>query len=185
MIIGITGTDGAGKGTVVQYLVDNEGYTHYSSREFLLTELQKANIMPTRNELRLIANKLRAQHGDDYLAKRAYELINKKEIKKAAVESIRTTAEALYIKQHGGILLAVDANPEIRYDRVQKRRSESDKVSYEEFLAHEELERNDPDPHGMQKAKVMEMADYTIMNDSSIEELQKQVDLFLKEVSKE
>jgi dephospho-CoA kinase len=32
MIIGITGTDGAGKGAVVDYLVAQKGFTHYSGR---------------------------------------------------------------------------------------------------------------------------------------------------------
>jgi len=75
--------------------------------------------------------------------------------------------------------LAVDATPEIRYGRVQTRRSTTDQVSYEEFLAHEALERNDPDPHGMQKAKVIKLADYSIMNDASLAVLQQAVDGFI------
>lgn len=180
MVIGITGTDGSGKGTVVRYLVDQKGFTHYSSRDFLVTEIKQAGLPVSRNQMRLMGNKLRAEHGNDFIAKRAYEEIIATDTHHAVIESIRAIAEAAYIKEHGGILLAVDADPEIRYKRVQTRRSASDKVSYEEFIAHEELEKNDPDPNGMQKAKVMEMADYTIYNNGSIVELEQQVEKFLQ-----
>lgn len=179
MIIGITGTDGGGKGTVVDYLVKEKGFVHYSSRKLLLIEIEKAGIEASRNELRLMGNKMRALHGDDFIAKRAYELIAEAGVKNAVIESIRATAEAEYIKEHEGILLAIDADERVRYERVQLRRSVSDKVSFEQFVAHETLEKNDPDPHGMQKTKVMEIADCTINNDGTLEDLQAQIEVFL------
>ena len=179
MIIGITGTDGSGKGTVVDYLVKEKGFVHYSSRKLLLIEIEKAGIEASRNELRLMGNKMRALHGDDFIAKRAYELIAEAGVKNAVIESIRATAEAEYIKEHAGILLAIDADERVRYERVQLRRSVSDKVSFEQFVAHETLEKNDPYPHGMQKTKVMEMSDYTIFNDGSLDELHSQIENFL------
>ena len=80
-------------------------------------------------------------------------------------------------------MLAVDADASVRYKRVQERRSESDKVDFNTFLAHEALEKNDPDPNGMQKARVIEMADYVIMNDGTITELEEKVKKFLTKVS--
>jgi dephospho-CoA kinase len=181
MVVGITGTDGAGKGTVVDYLVKEKGFVHYSSRTFLVSEIEKEGIEVSRNEMRLMGNKMRAIHGDEFIAKRAYELIAQTDVQNAVIESIRATAEADYIKSRGGVLLAVDADEHTRFGRVQVRRSESDKVSFEQFVAHETLEKNDPDPHGMQKAKVMEMSDYIICNDGTHEELEKVVDEFLKQ----
>ena len=179
MIIGITGTDGAGKGTVVEYLVNHKGFTHYSSRDLLLAEVIKAGIEPTRNELRLMGNKMRAQYGDDVVVQKALEHIETDGVGLAVVESIRAMAEAQTLKSRGAVLLAVDADLQIRYERVQQRRSEKDQVTYETFVTQEELEKNDPDPHGMQKAKVMEMADYTIFNNGSREELHQHVNEFL------
>lgn len=184
MIIGITGTDGSGKGTVVHYLQDHHGYVHYSSRSFIAEEVVRQGLPLDRNQLRLTANELRARFGDDVIVKKAYERMATEGRTLVIIESIRALAEAKYLKAHGGVLLAVDAAPEIRYERVQARRSETDKVTYEQFLAHEELEKNDPDPHGMQKAKVMEMADYTITNNGSLEELQAAVEVFLKTIGK-
>ena len=178
MVVGITGTDGAGKGTVVEFL-KAKGFTHYSSRDFLITEIEKQNLEVNRNQMRLVANELRATYGDEFIARRAYELIDKDDISDAVVESIRAVAEAKYIKERGGVLLAVDADVKIRFKRVQGRRSVSDKVSFEEFVAHEEIEKIDPAPHGMQKAKVIEMADFTIINNGSFKELEKQSEVFL------
>ena len=179
MILGITGTDGAGKGTVVKYLTEQHGFTHYSARALILEEIKKQGLPDTRNQMRLTANELRKQYGNEFLIKVSLEKAEADGVKNAAIESIRAVAEAEYLKAHGGILLAVDADQHLRYERVQARRSSSDQVSFAEFQRHEELEKNDPDPHGMQKAKVIEMADYTFTNNRTVEELHTQIEEFL------
>ena len=40
IVIGITGTIGAGKGTIVEYLVEKKGFLHFSVREFLLKKIR-------------------------------------------------------------------------------------------------------------------------------------------------
>lgn len=179
MIIGITGTDGAGKGTVVA-LLKKHGYTHYSSREFIVAEIERQGLEVTRNQTRLTANEMRATYGNAVVVLKAFERAAEEGQENVVIESVRALAEAEFLHERNAILLSVDAAPEIRYKRVQARRSHTDKVSYEQFLEHEELEKNDPDPHGMQKAKVMEMADYTITNNGTVEELQQQVESFLQ-----
>lgn len=179
MIIGITGTDGAGKGTAVEYLVTEAGFTHYSARDFILAEINRLGLPTDRNQMRLTANELREKFGNEVVVKLAYERAVAEKKDRVVIESIRALAEAKYLKDRGGILLAVDADPEIRFARVQSRRSETDQVSFEQFIANEELEKNDPNPHGMQKSAVMALADYTIINNGSVTELYTQVEDFL------
>lgn len=171
MLIGITGTDGSGKGTAVTYFIDKHGFTHYSARAILMHELSRRNIDPTRANMRLIANEMREQYGSDYMVVHNLEKIKVDGIDNAIIESIRTIAEAETLKRNGGILIAIDADQTLRYERVQARRSETDKVTYEEFVAHEALESNDPNPYGMQKQKVIEMADYLILNNGTTKDL--------------
>ena len=181
MLLGITGTDGSGKGTVVTYLVRQHGFTHYSARSILIEILSSRGVEPTRANMRLVANEMREKFGNDFVVTQNLERMGNDK-KNVIIESIRTVAEAETLKRHGGILLAVDADQKLRYERIHARGSETDKVTFEEFVAHEALEAHDPNPHGMQKTRVMQMADYVITNDSTIQELNKGIESFLEKI---
>lgn len=185
MVIGITGTDGAGKGTVVSYLVSKYGYAHYSSRDMIVAEIERRGLPLSRSQMRLTANELRETFGNDVVVAKALERAKAKGETKIVIESVRAMAEAVCIKEQGGIILAVDADPVVRFERVQARRSVTDKVSFEQFLEHEELEKHDPNPHGMQKAQVIAAADFIINNSESIADLQRQVEVFLTQFGKD
>ena len=180
MLIGVTGTDGSGKGMVVEYLLKHKGFVHYSARELITTEIGKRGLSKSRENTRIVANDMRRQHGNDVIVATALKKIKEQGVTDAVVESIRALAEAKTLKENGGILLAVDANQTLRYQRVVARGSETDHITFEEFKAQEMLEMNDPDPHGMQKAKVMELADATILNEGSLEELHRDIEQFLQ-----
>ncbi len=182
MIIGITGTDGAGKGTVVDYLVQHKGFRHYHGRPYLTEEIKKRGMDVSRVNMRLVANELRALYGNDYLVTHFLKKIEDDRPGNAIIDSLRALAEAKTLKKYGGILIAIDADPKIRYERVQSRRSETDRVSYEQFLAHEELETTDPDPHGMQKRGVMALADHTILNNGTLTQLEEETEKVFQQI---
>lgn len=182
IIIGITGTDGAGKSVAVDYLVKEKGFTHYSARALLLDEIEKRGLERSRANMRIVANDLRREYGNDYLLKVYLRQIKENGIEKAVIESLRAVAEAETLKKNRGVLLAVDADQKIRYKRIVSRASESDKISFEEFVRQEKLEMDDPDPSGMQKAEVIKMADYRLINNGSIEELRRQVEEVLEKI---
>lgn len=184
MIIGITGTDGSGKGTIVDYLVTKLGFVHYSSRDLIMHEVVKRGLEPSRANARIIGNALRAEFGVGVIVKKALEKIEENKVENAVIESIRAVGEVEVLKQAEGILLAIDAPAELRYERIVGRGSDTDKVSFADFQKHEALEMNDPDPNGMQKAKVIQMADYTIFNDCTIPELHLVIDEFLSKYQK-
>lgn len=182
MLLGITGTDGAGKGTVVDYLVQEKGFVRYHARALFLSEISKQGLEPTRANMRIVANQLRAQHGNDYIVRMFLEQANESNDEHIIIDSLRALAEAKTLRANGGILIAVDADQALRYERVQARRASSDHVTFEEFKEHEKLESNDPDPHGMQKQKVIEMADYILENNGTLEELHQQVEAVLNQI---
>jgi len=67
MIIGITGTLGAGKGTIVEYL-ECKGYRHFSARDLLTAELDQRGITKNRETMLALANELRETYGPGYIA---------------------------------------------------------------------------------------------------------------------
>jgi dephospho-CoA kinase len=182
ILLGISGSDGSGKGAVVSYLVSQYGFVHYSARNILIDILMERSMEPTRAHMRIVANEMREKYGDDFIVRCNLEKIQKSGTTRAIIESIRTTAEAETLKKEGGILFAIDADQKLRYERIQARCSETDAVSYEEFVAHETLESHDPNPHGMQKQKVMHMAEYTIFNNGDFSELYEKIEKILTEI---
>ena len=184
MIIGVTGTDGGGKGTVVEYLVAQKGFAHGSARTLLVTEMERRGLEISRANMRITANSLRAEYGNDYLIQEYLRRQEKEGWGNLVIDSVRTLAEVETLKKYGGVLIAIDADQKTRFARIQSRASESDKVTFEEFVAQEELEMNDPDPNGMQKAKVIGVADYTIQNNGTLEELHQKTDHILGQIKK-
>jgi dephospho-CoA kinase len=181
-VIGITGTDGAGKGVVVDYLVKEKGFAHYSARELLLDEIDKRGLDKSRANMRIVANDLREKYGNDFLVTVYLEKGKEEAAENIVIESIRTTAEVETLKKNGGTLLAIDADQRLRYERIKERGSEKDSVTFEEFASQEELEMNDPNPNGMQKREVMDMADCTIVNNGSRGELYRKLEEELEKV---
>ncbi len=179
MIIGITGTNGAGKGTVVDYLSKQKGFTHYSVREFLIQEIEKRGMVVDRPTMRQVANEMRKQRGPSYVVEELLERAGTEE-GNVVIESIRTTGEVELLKSRGALLWAVDAERKTRYERTLKRWSETDKISFELFCEYEDREMASTEPWDMNVFEVMKMADQVFTNNGTPEELFAQVEEVLK-----
>ncbi len=175
-IIGITGTLGAGKGTIVDYLINRYGYKHYSVRGYLIEEAKRRGMEINRDTFVAVANDLRAHHSPSYIVD---ELYKRAEAAggDAIIESIRTPGEVESLRRNEHFLLfAVDADPEIRYGRVVSRASETDHVSFGTFLENERREMSSTDPNHQNIAKCMQMADHVFNNDGDLTALYQQVE---------
>lgn len=182
IVIGITGTLGAGKGTVVDYLVNNKGFKHYSVGDYLKERLIKKGFEPNRDNLRIIANEIRTKYGPDYITKKLFNKA-KKENTNSVIESIRNPMEAEFIKsQKNGYLFAVDANCKTRYLRIKKRASEKDRVTFEQFRKQEEKELQSKDPNAQNLPRCIAMADFKFDNNGTIEKLYEEVEKVLNKI---
>jgi len=182
MILGVTGTNGAGKGTVVDYLVEHKGFTHFSVRDLIVEEVIERGLELNRTNIGATGTNLRRENEPHYFVKTFLARAKEQGIENMVIESIRAVAEEQYLKEHGGFVVAVDAPRELRYERIVGRGSVTDKVTFEEFCAQEDKEytAEDPnDPTQMNFKAVMDGADYTISNDGSHMEFREKMEEML------
>jgi dephospho-CoA kinase len=164
-LIGLTGTNGSGKGEAAVYF-ERKGYAYFSLSDLIRKELQKSGIAVTRDNLIKRGNELRERFGPDILAR----LVIKEVKGKAVIDSIRNPSEVKYLrKQKRFILLAIDSPVELRYERVKKRGREESASSLDEFINKEKEEMTES-LSGQQLHSCMKIADLVIINDGSLDD---------------
>jgi dephospho-CoA kinase len=185
LIVGITGTNGAGKGTIVDFLINKKGFKHFSAGDFITEEIIKRRLPVNRETMILVANDLRTNFGSGYIAEQLLErAVSQGE--NAVIESIRTMGEVETLRKSCSkfILLAVDADQKVRYERIKMRKSAKDNVSFEEFVSIEEKEMESSDFNKQNLVACSKAADYRIQNDGKMEELVQKVEEMLKIIEK-
>ncbi len=178
MIIGITGTIGAGKGTVVEYL-KAKGFKDYSSSGLLGELVEKEGNPKIREFLSKMATRLQEEYPGGVVEKNYRERYVPRAEDFAIFESIHRKSEADFIKSVGGKIIGVDADLETRYKRVIVRKEgEKDNTTFEDFKKQSLIEdEGGGDVNRDNNIKqVLESADVIITNNGSLEELHRQVD---------
>lgn len=173
MLVGITGPNGAGKTTVARYL-QGLGYLYRPARDVIAAELARRGMAVDRDALVGMAQDLRRADPTALIK----QMMGKAgEEDRVVVESIRTVKEAQYFKSCGGVLMAVTAGPNERFDRIQARNGATDRVDRMTFDAHDERERNSQDQN---LEGCMNCADFCVDNTGLYEDLLAQVRMALR-----
>ncbi len=172
-VIAIAGTNGSGKDTLGHILARDQGYLFVSVTELLRAECLKRGIDPNRENLRMISAEWRRQDGLGVLVDKAVKEFNlvKSSYQGLAIASLRNPGEAEAVHKLGGVVVWLDAQPEIRYGRIKassasrKHRIHEDNKSYEQFLTEEEAEMHrSGDAATLDMSAVKELSDIQIDN---------------------
>lgn len=186
LLLGITGTAGAGKGAVVDYLVDKYGFLHLSVRNFLLEEIRRRGLENVnRNVMGDVANELRRDHSPSYIVETLFSQAAKTSEPLIVIESVRVPAEIHALRNKAWSsnfrLLSVDADSKLRYERISRRNSETDHVTYDEFMVQEQLEMHNVDKFKQNLHVCAEESDFAITNNGSLLSLHQSIDVLVAE----
>ncbi|TSC97090.1 MAG: hypothetical protein CEN88_190 [Candidatus Berkelbacteria bacterium Licking1014_2] len=182
IIIGVSGTNAAGKDTVAAYFV-KKGFVYHSLSDVIRDFCRKNNWLISREKMIEAGNFLREKYGCGYLAAETLAAINRNREKKSLAVSIRHPDEVRELrKNHQFKMIFVDAPLKLRFSRSQKRQGRpEDKDSFAEFKKHDELERRGNDS-GQQLDKIKKLSDIIIINDGTIQEFEQKIEKFYQTI---
>jgi dephospho-CoA kinase len=173
-LIGLTGTNGAGKGEAAAFLV-SRGYEYHSLSDVIRDALAAEGLEPSRDNLIRKGNALRREGGPDALARRILAKIRGR----AVIDSIRNPCEIEFLRtQPGFVLIALEAPPVLRFERVAKRGRNECAPDIAGFL-RKEAEENGPDPGAQQLGRCMALADRVLINDGTLADLHRKLEELL------
>ena len=184
LIIGLTGKNCTGKGTVADYLM-KKNFVCFSLSDIIRDELTKEKKEHSRDNMIQKGNELRKTLGPGCLAVKTNEKIKAtKGYEHFVIDSIRSPFEVKELRKNKNfILVNLEAPIEVRFKRMLARNRVGDAKTLEELEVHEAQENKKSDT-SQQIDATIEMADETIANDSSFEELYSKIDEIINEKEK-
>ncbi|MFA5858257.1 MAG: AAA family ATPase [Elusimicrobiota bacterium] len=183
MIIGITGSNGAGKGAATEYL-KAKGYVIYSLSDVVREEAAARGLDNSRANLVKTGRELRDTYGPDVLVVKLEPKLNTVPTGKFVVDSIRNTGEIQRLRINPAfVLLGIDAAAEIRYNRIVTRSRAGDTLTYKAFIKNEQTE-NSSTAAGQQLGKCIQEADIIILNNTTLDSFHKRINIFLEGVER-
>lgn len=172
-IVGVAGTNASGKDTLgaLRHSLQNAKFVSLS--DILRHELDIRGLTHERKNLHTLGNEWRSEGGPGVLVDKSIQLYNEEKTRLRynglTITSIRHPKEAEAIQAAGGIVMWIDADPHIRYERVQKRNigRPEDQKTFEQFIEEEnaEMQHLEGDENSLNMAGVRDIADLNLIND--------------------
>ena len=145
IIYGLSGTNGSGKDTVAKMLQEKHNILNVSASELLVEELNRRGLPIDRKHKSALSAEWRREHGMGVIVDKAVEeLDNKKsQYNGFIIGSLRHPGETDRIHELGGKQIWVDADPKIRYERIQanlheRKDTHASEGSYQKFLSEDD-----------------------------------------------
>ena len=173
MIIGLTGRNAAGKGEAANFLT-SKGFIYYSLSDVVREAAEGKGLELTRENLIETGRSLRASQGTGFLAQEILRRIEPDQ--NYVVDSFRHPDEvAVFRGEPSFYLIALQAAPNVRFDRIRERARESDPQTMEAFLELEEREASSDAKEGQNLTGTCSLADFVVDNDRDLEQLRERL----------
>jgi dephospho-CoA kinase len=186
-IICVAGMPGSGKSIVSDELV-KRGFAYLRFGQITLDKIKERGMEVSEANERRIREQLREEYGMP-----AFAILNIPKIDKllensdVVVDGLYSWSEYKVLKEKYGenmFVLSVFAPPKTRYERLEGRAVEDDvKQRFRGITKEEARARDHAEIENLEKGGPIAMADFTIVNTGSIEELKEAVGQFLSKIN--
>jgi predicted RNA binding protein with dsRBD fold (UPF0201 family)/dephospho-CoA kinase len=176
LVIGFVGFPGSGKSEAT-VIAQTEGFFPVAMGDAVRSHMHELGIELSEKNVGTIANKLRAEHGMDVIAKMCIPVVHALTSEKVVIDGIRGIAEVNAFKREfkGDFkLIAIAAGPEVRFKRVKDRSRPDDPNDFQRFEEKDKREL----AWGLEEA--LGAAEYSIQNEGTLEELNANVSSLLE-----
>ena len=147
-----------------QKVAAEEGYVIVRMGDVVRAEARRRGLPTTDAAVGGMAHDERQKHGASIWAERTIPHV---QADRVCIDGLRSPAELATFRKafgRGLVVFAVVAPPEIRWERVQRRRRADDATTWEEFLRRDARER------GWGLEEVISAADVRIVNEGTLPE---------------
>jgi dephospho-CoA kinase len=173
----VVGMCGSGKSSVAAHL-KGQGWPVVRFGDITMRELERRGLPISEANERRIREELRAEHGMDAYAKKLLPIIREYLGRGPLVlDGLYSWSEYKYLLanlRENLVVVAVAAPRALRYERLAGRPERP-------LSAEEALSRDIAEIEGLEKGGPIAMADYTLLNTDTIEELEAAVDRIVDE----
>lgn len=178
-IICFVGPMASGKDVAKKYLEEKYQALSFRFSSVLRDSLDCLGVEASRDNLINLSSWARDNFGNDLLAKAIAKKAEKTQAEIIIIDGARRKDDLIYLKNSENFhLIAIDADPKIRYERLVLRNENAgdDKKSYQDFLNDHQKETETSIPETMAEAK------FSIDNNTDLESLYKQLEEILKQL---
>lgn len=166
IVVAVTGMPGSGKSTVARVIARRLGYPLISMGDIVREEVARRGLEVNVQNIERVARELRVERGPGVVAEIVVEKARSLNSPGIVVDGVRSLDEIRILSRLGKVyIVAVHSPPSLRFKRLLERGREGDVVSWEDFRLRDEANLE------LGVGNVIALADYMIVNDSSLEEL--------------
>ncbi|MCX6774873.1 MAG: AAA family ATPase [DPANN group archaeon] len=178
LVLGLTGTIGAGKDVVSEHLKKKYNFKEIGMGDLTREELKTTSLPENRENLQALSKERTDKFGQDYWIKKAARRVELMNANFVIMNGLRRPIDITIPKKEFGNkfkLILVDADSEIRFERLKSRNRPGDPKTLEEFKKQENAEHKLFDFDTTAK-----MADFVLKNEAGLEILYAEVDKMMK-----